>query len=82
MMPVAAENLENIRFQIDGEVYASEDYQKWNKTGKYYADFWSINDSNNISFTGSGVVDGQGYWWWMREYALLNNGRRPHLLSM
>jgi polygalacturonase len=28
------------------------------------------------------VVDGQGYWWWMREYLLLNKGKRPHLLQM
>jgi polygalacturonase len=27
------------------------------------------------------VVDGQGYWWWMREYLILNKGRRPHLIS-
>jgi hypothetical protein len=44
--------------------------------------FWEIHDSDGIYFKGSGSVDGQGYWWWMREYAVLNYGNRPHLLRM
>lgn len=36
----------------------------------------------NISFIGSGMVDGQGYWWWMREYVILNKGRRPRLVVL
>ena len=44
--------------------------------------FWEIHDSSNLHFTGSGTVDGQGYWWWMRDYAVLNYGNRPHLLRM
>lgn len=44
--------------------------------------FWEIHDSSDLSFSGSGQVDGQGYWWWMRDYAVLNYGNRPHLLRM
>jgi polygalacturonase len=44
--------------------------------------FWEIHDSDGVYFRGSGSVDGQGYWWWMREYAVLNYGNRPHLLRM
>ena len=44
--------------------------------------FWEIHDSEGLSFSGSGSVDGQGYWWWMRDYAVLNYGNRPHLLRM
>lgn len=44
--------------------------------------FWEIHDSEGIYFKGSGTVDGQGYWWWMRDYAVLNYGNRPHLLRM
>lgn len=44
--------------------------------------FWEIHDSSDLTFSGSGTVDGQGYWWWMREYAVLNYANRPHLLRM
>ena len=27
-------------------------------------------------------MDGHGYWWWMREYLILNKGTRPHLLAI
>jgi polygalacturonase len=44
--------------------------------------FWEIHDSDGIYFKGDGEVDGQGFDWWMREYAVLNYGNRPHLLRM
>lgn len=44
--------------------------------------FWEIHDSEGLHFTGTGTVDGQGYWWWMRDYLVLNYGNRPHLLRM
>lgn len=44
--------------------------------------FWEIHDSEGLQFSGSGSVDGQGYWWWMRDYLVLNYGNRPHLLRM
>ncbi len=59
MMPVAVAYLRDVTFQIDGEVYASQDYQSWNKSDpKHYLDFWSIDYSDSVSFTGSGLVDG------------------------
>jgi polygalacturonase len=44
--------------------------------------FWEIHDSDGVYFSGSGTVDGQGYWWWMRDYLVLNYANRPHLLRM
>ena len=82
MMPIKIAELNNIDFQIDGNVYASQDYQNWNFSGGCYWSFWEINDSQNLTFTGTGLVDGQGYWWWMREYLILNKGRRPYLVVM
>lgn len=47
MMPVAATYLKGVNFQIDGEVYASQDYQNWNKSDpNTYLDFWSIDYSD------------------------------------
>lgn len=44
--------------------------------------FWEIHDSQDLHFMGNGTVDGQGYWWWMRDYLVLNYANRPHLLRM
>jgi polygalacturonase len=35
-----------------------------------------------LEFHGTGTLDGQGYWWWMREYLVLNYANRPHMLRM
>jgi polygalacturonase len=80
MMPIAIYNVRNLTFTIDGTILASQDYQSWNVSGKTQLDFWSIQDSEYINVRGSGTVDGQGYWWWMREYIMANKGRRPHLI--
>jgi polygalacturonase len=41
-----------------------------------------LSDSTDIKITGHGTVDGKGYWWWMREFAVANKFSRPHLLAM
>ena len=83
MMPSFFENLYNITFQIEGEVKLSEDYESWpHDDGKSCLDFWHIVDSQYINFVGNGVVDGQGYWWWRREYTLQNIFHRPHILKI
>jgi hypothetical protein len=58
MMPVFAKVLNDITFTIEGNVFASQDYQSWNFTQGSYLDFWQIWDSQNIKFQGSGLVDG------------------------
>lgn len=82
MMPVVVNNLYNVSIVIDGQVYASQDYQSWNRStdGRSYVHFWLFSDCQNLSFTGVGTVDGGGYWWWMREYVQLNKGTRPRLI--
>jgi polygalacturonase len=39
-------------------------------------------DCENLLFQGNGVIDGQGFLWWMREYVGNNHYGRPDLIDM
>ena len=84
MMPVQTDYLNNFTFTIDGLVYMSDDNKNWplEDGGNNVAHFWSMKDSENIHIRGSGQIEGQGYWWWMREYIQANEHGRPHALVM
>jgi len=63
----------------------STDNTNWPNDGTGHnsaLDFWYIEDSSNLHIRGEGMIDGQGYWWWMREYIVANKHGRPHMLSM
>lgn len=73
LMPVHVSHLYNFKLTIDGTILASEDYVNWeNRTDTHCWDLFTIDDSTNIKIDGSGLVDGQGFKWWMREYAQTN----------
>lgn len=83
MYPFYVSHIDNLTLTIDGTVRASEDNINWpNGTDQRALNFWSITDSKNLHVRGSGMVDGQGYWWWMREYAVKNHAGRPHLIRL
>ncbi|CDW86325.1 polygalacturonase [Stylonychia lemnae] len=82
LMPTQLNNLKNITFTIDGYVYLSDDNKNWPNDGKTVLDFIHINDSEDIHIRGEGTFDGQGYWWWMREYIVANKFSRPQILGM
>lgn len=84
MMPMNMSYLKNMTFTINGDLFLSEDNVNWpSDTGHNGAhNFLQISDSENIHIRGSGTIEGQGYWWWMREYIVANKFGRPHMLSM
>jgi len=87
MMPIEVSNVTNITFTVDGIIVLSEDNEKWpakpkNDHENIVYDFWHIYDSEHIHIRGSGKIEGQGYWWWMREYIVANKNGRPHMLRM
>jgi polygalacturonase len=41
-----------------------------------------MNYCSDFSISGKGLVDGQGYNWWMRVLTKQNKGRRPILLNI
>lgn len=43
---------------------------------------WQFIDCENLLFQGSGLIDGQGFMWWMREYVGENFDGRPDLVDM
>jgi Glycosyl hydrolases family 28 len=74
MMPVLVSHTRNITFTIDGKILLSEIFDSW----PLHTDFWHCLDSQDLTFRGSGVIDGRGYWWWWREIAVINKVR-PHI---
>lgn len=81
-MPIGMSYLKNMTFTVDGQIFLSEDNENWPNDGKKVYDWWHITDSEDIHIRGSGVIEGQGYWWWMREYIVANPFDRPHMLRM
>ena len=43
-------------------------------------EFITIDDSSNIKFSGTGLIDGQGFDWWVREWQQTNILGRPKIL--
>lgn len=69
--------LHDIEIIIDGQVLLSPNYKDFRKG----ADWWVIRNCNNIKFTGTGVMDGQGYMWWIREWLQKNTNGRPNMIN-
>jgi hypothetical protein len=83
MYPTQIFGVNNLTITIDGTVRVSEDNINWpNETEGNCWDFWTFRDMDYLHIRGSGEIDGQGYWWWMREYVIKNHAGRPHLLRM
>ena len=81
-MPIQMGFLNTITFTVDGVIQLSDDYKSWPTTGNSVQHFWLIQDSESIHIQGTGLVEGQGYWWWMREYIVANPYGRPNMLAM
>ena len=81
---VESSGLRGVRLQIDGALLASDNMSAWpngssNNTYTYAA--LSLYDCHDLTLTGNGVFDGQGYvWWW--EVILFHVDNRPHLVAM
>jgi hypothetical protein len=69
--------IHDIEIIIDGQVLLSPHYKDFVKG----QDWWVIRNCNNIKFTGKGVMDGQGYMWWIREWLQTNTNGRPNMIN-
>ena len=69
-MPVDLYNLSNVTLKIDGTWMPSPYWEQWPlySDGSKVLPLFQVNDSENFNIEGEGVVEGQGYDWWVREW--------------
>jgi hypothetical protein len=80
-MPMIFMNATNVTFNIDGEVWVSSDYKSWPLTSKNkYQNVFTFEDITGLTIQGKGVVEGQGFMWWVREALNKNIHKRPLLV--
>lgn len=82
-MPVAADGVKDVTIWIDGEVVYPDDRSAFpSDDEKNYNSLMHFTNCENLKFTGSGtgVIEGQGYWWWVNEFLGTNKYSRPHML--
>lgn len=84
MMPSYFENIKDMTFTIEAILYFSEDSENWplESDGNRVQDFFHVQDSQRIHIRGNGTIEGQGYWWWNREYLMLNKHNRPNMIRL
>ena len=75
-LPVRTVNLTDVTIQIDGKLLVSKDFESLPAK----SDFLMFFGAKNLTFKGEGVIDGQGYMWWIREYLQKNVNGRPNLV--
>ena len=84
MMPVVLSDIFNVTFEVEGTVLCAQEFDNWPvrpDNGKMW-DLWNFEDSSDLHLKGNGVIDGQGFQWWIREIMVQNPHSRPHLLHM
>ena len=80
-LPVRSEHIINITVQIDGTLLVSKDYKSFpNKDSNNIEDFFTFRFCHDLVFKGEGVIDGQGFMWWIREFISKNTYGRPLLV--
>ena len=82
-MPIASDGLDTVTLWIDGEIVFPDDQSQFPAPDeKHYDNLLQFTNCNNLVFTGtgSGAIEGQGYWWWVNEFLGRNKYQRPHML--
>ena len=81
MFPIYINDHHNIHIKIEGTVRASKNYKEWPISNHgQYDHFMSFENCSNITFSGNGTIDGQGYMWWVRELLNKNEAHRPKIM--
>ncbi|KNC52979.1 uncharacterized protein AMSG_09154 [Thecamonas trahens ATCC 50062] len=74
--------LKDVTFVIDGTLVVSNNISAWQDiANKPSTGVLEVTDSTNITFTGAGLIDGQGYdfWWWV---IITGKDFRPNLVNI
>jgi polygalacturonase len=80
------EGLRDITFELDGYMILHDDISAWyySEDNETYMNAIDIRNSSNVTITGSGegVMDGQGWEWWLEFYKGNVNRRRPTMIEI
>jgi polygalacturonase len=75
--------LVNLTIQLDGKINLwDEDHSKYprNKNGNVF-NFISLSNSENLTIKGNGVIEGNGYSWWL--YVIqTGEDNRPNIIDL
>lgn len=66
---------------VNGILEASTHYKEYPISNSGVNDFLNVVDVNGFIMNGTGMVDGLGYDWWVREWKVENPHSRPKLMS-
>lgn len=70
--------VENVEIIVDGTVLMSPHYKDFVDT---LDGWWVFYNGSNIKMHGTGIIDGQGYMWWIREWLQKNTNGRPNMIN-
>jgi len=86
IMPVTIEPLgdeftnEPVTLTIDGTLTASDDFRNYPLDDDQVKNIFTIMNWDGLHIQGAGVIEGQGFMWWVRDFMNLNPNNRPHML--
>lgn len=79
-LPIHIESVNDKYIELIGILFAYDNISAWPNTTHYYNNVLEFTNSNDITISGNGGINGQGYnWWWN---AIINKlpYSRPNLL--
>lgn len=79
-------NLNSITIELNGIIYLHNNISAWNynENTQSYDNAIDIRNSKNITITsnGNGIIDGQGYTWWISFFKGEISRQRPTIIYM
>lgn len=81
-LPISVENKTNVTFDIQGKLYAYPKLFQWPIKDGRYQNFLQFTDSDTITLTGGGRIDGCGWLWWLYALADKLTHSRPNLVVL
>jgi len=79
MPTIVSFGLENVIIQIDGTILLSKNAKDYGSYD-YHDAFFVHKRAKNLTHTGDGEIDGQGWMWWFRFTFNKDPVSRPRLV--
>jgi len=84
LMPISIAKLDRVTFQIDGNLIANADVDAWplDENGRVAGALMRFQDCRDFVMRGGGLIDGNGFEWWVLTITGKLKRGRPHLVVM